>query len=437
MKKIAVLLFPGMNCEVETMRAVVRSGFYTSLIRWNQSPKILEKYDGVIFPGGFSFEDRGRSGLVSAKEPIINIVKKMANQGKPVLGICNGAQVLVESGLVPGFIENKIEMSLSRNKRISKEGEILGTGFYHNWVYIKNTSKKGRSAFNDFDENIILKMPVAHGEGRFIADKQVMDLLIKNSQNVFSYCDNAGKIIDIFPINPNGSLNNIAGVCNEHGNILAMMPHPERTNTSDVIFSSMHNWFENNKVFKVGKISKKTQKSDIKLSKKIVKKNYPIEFYISLKITDNTEKTIERALQKVLKNINLKLKRSIFWGIESNVKNLKKLAEQIAHSGEIFNENKENAICKVGNEYYKYHNKKFIKTSDYSFCSSFLAIEKEDFVGQEKYAKIRHHLHLNVNKISSGILWKVDFYNGKDLKEALEKSSIFANPIAGNIIEIK
>lgn len=430
MKKIAVVVFPGMNCEVESFRTLLRTGFAPEIILWNQDKNILKNFDGAMLPGGFSFEDRGRSGVVSAKEPIIEAMQEMADQGKPILGVCNGAQVLVEAGLVPRF-RKTTEMALARNKRISEEGEVLGTGFYHTWVYMKPTAPKGRSAFNNFDQDLIFHLPIAHGEGRFTGTSEFMTAIQENEMNVFTYCDEQGNIMENFPINPNGSTLNMAGLCNPEGNVLALMPHPERTMTCDAIFQSMHDWFTEKKVYVVKNIPEPVE---------IIEAEAPeneIEFFVSLKITDNIEKTMEKTLQKLTGDKSLRLERKVYWGIKANTDNLLLLAEKLACSGELFNENKENAFVRIGSDFYKMADGCLALVADGLPENSFLARENEDFIGQAKKEKINHHLEEEtISEIENGVLWTVKSDKNVDF-EQIRDTNLFQNPVAGSLVQIK
>lgn len=230
---IAVILFPGINCEEETLLAVKSAGMNGEIVRWNSNEN-LGKYNGYIIPGGFSYEDRIRAGVISAKDAIMLKIKEEAKRGKPVLGICNGAQVLVESGLIPG-LKDKVEMALAPNIN------PFVSGYYCTWVYIKNI---GSCIFNRlYKKNKVIAMPIAHGEGRFTTiDKSLLKELIKNNQIIFRYCDKNGNVKDEFPINPNGAMYNIAAISNKQGNVMAMMPHPERANfLRQVPFSRVKN----------------------------------------------------------------------------------------------------------------------------------------------------------------------------------------------------
>ncbi len=223
--RIAVIQYPGSNCEYETARAVRAAGMDAEIFRWNRDPDLLTEFDGYIIPGGFSYQDRVRAGAIAAKKDIVRTLIRQAMKGKPILGICNGAQVLVEAGLVPGIDEKPmVQMALSRNVTPGR------SGFYCEWVFVKVNKPPEPTAFDlAFDDNEIIPIPVAHGEGNFTTtDDEVRHAIMKNRQVLFQYCDSVGTVYADFPINPNGSFANAAGIINRAGNVLALMPHPER-----------------------------------------------------------------------------------------------------------------------------------------------------------------------------------------------------------------
>lgn len=224
--RIAVIMFPGNNCEEETARACIASGMAADILRWNTNAD-LGKYDGFILPGGWSYEDRIRAGVIASKDIVMNVVREEARKGKPVLGICNGAQVLIETGMIPG-VRNEVQMALAANIN------PFVSGFYCTWVNVKSCVDIRRSAFTKYTKkDEWMPIPVAHGEGRFTTkEKGLVEKLAENDQIVFRYCDKDGNIIDRFPVNPNGSLHNIAALCNPEGNVMAIMPHPERSSWS-------------------------------------------------------------------------------------------------------------------------------------------------------------------------------------------------------------
>ena len=197
---IAVIYFPGNNCEEESLRAVLAAGMDGKIVRWNER-KGIENYDGFVIPGGWAYEDRIRAGVIAAKDPVFNIIKKEAEKMKPVLGICNGAQALVECEMIPG-LQNKVEMALAPNKN------PFISGYYCTWIYVKSSQKKSRCAFTSFTEkDEVIPMPIAHGEGRYVTrNNELIDKLIKNNQIIFRYSTKDGKIEEKFPTNPNGAI---------------------------------------------------------------------------------------------------------------------------------------------------------------------------------------------------------------------------------------
>jgi len=199
MPKFAVIVFPGTNCDFETVSAIKKAGGKAERVWYKQG---LKDFDGVVLPGGFSYADYLRAGAISARAEIMEEVKALAGEGKPVLGICNGFQVLTESGLLSGALRpNKIPRFLCR------------------WIYLKVSDTQ--TAFTQFyEEGEVIRMPIAHAEGNYYADD------LSKVKIAFQYSDEKGNIVE--EANPNGSLLNIAGISNEKGNVLGMMPHPER-----------------------------------------------------------------------------------------------------------------------------------------------------------------------------------------------------------------
>jgi len=226
--RVALIQFPGSNCEWETKRAAEAAGISCNIFRWNRDPALLTEYDGYIIGGGFSYQDRVRSGVIAAKEPIVaTMFDQVTQQGKPVLGICNGAQVLVEAGLIPGLHPGQVEMALAPN--YADPAGRLGD-FCCRWVYLKHSCLPGRCALtSQMEADYIWPVPIAHAEGRFTTRTEgLIQELRANNQIVFQYCDAEGNIDESREVNPNGAMANIAGLCNPQGNVLAMMPHPER-----------------------------------------------------------------------------------------------------------------------------------------------------------------------------------------------------------------
>jgi phosphoribosylformylglycinamidine synthase len=221
--RIAVLQLPGVNSEHETVRALLDAGLGAEVVRWTR--RDLDAYDGFVLPGGFSFQDRVRAGAVAAREPALTAVAAAAEDGRPVLGICNGAQVLVEAGLVPDLRgKGRIEIGLGPNVMPGRRGYLC------TWAYAMPTPRGRQSAFGlEYAEDEIIPVLVAHGEGRFTTHDPDAEAALRSGEIVaFRYVGADGEPAAGFPMNPNGSLAAAAGVMNRAGNVLAFMPHPER-----------------------------------------------------------------------------------------------------------------------------------------------------------------------------------------------------------------
>jgi phosphoribosylformylglycinamidine synthase len=215
-----VVQFPGSNCEYETARALQPLGFDVGIVRWNR-PGELRDSRAIVLPGGFSFEDRVRAGAVAAKEKIMDAVVRRAADGAFVLGICNGAQILVESGLIPGWDPQRLDAALGANM---VEGRA---GYLSRWVFV--TASRGarkRCPWLGRIGELPVALPIAHAEGRFVFRSD--DLERVHEDDKLLYCKPDGSEADGYPLNPNGSNLDLAGLVNPEGNILAMMPHPER-----------------------------------------------------------------------------------------------------------------------------------------------------------------------------------------------------------------
>ncbi len=220
--RIAVIRFPGVNCEDETKRAVESQGMDCDILMWNGPRERLAEYDGYILPGGFTYQDRVRAGAIAAKDGIVDLLFDEAEAGKPIIGICNGAQILLESGMVPGITPGKVEMGLARNIMPDRDG------YYTRWTHLRIESDTScvTCVMTNHD---VTSIPTAHAEGRFVTiDEGLIDRLFENGQVVMTYSGVKGEAEPAFPLNPNGSTRGIAAVSNPSGNVVAMMPHPER-----------------------------------------------------------------------------------------------------------------------------------------------------------------------------------------------------------------
>jgi phosphoribosylformylglycinamidine synthase subunit PurQ / glutaminase len=206
--KFAVIVFPGSNCDVDMFHAIKDELGEQVEYVWHDSEN-LDEFDGILLPGGFSYGDYLRSGAIARFSNVMKEVVKAAEAGKPVLGVCNGFQILLEAGLLPGAMKRNESLSF-----ICKQSELK---VENNQTMFTSEYVKGQT----------ITIPIAHGEGNYYCDQETLAKLKANNQIVFTY----------YGENPNGSLENIAGIMNEKGNVLGMMPHPERA-VDDLLGSS-------------------------------------------------------------------------------------------------------------------------------------------------------------------------------------------------------
>jgi len=202
--KVGVVVFPGSNCDRDMFHVLTDVFNLNAQYFWHEKG-LPKNIDAIVLPGGFSYGDRLRAGIIAAHSPIIKDVQKMAKKGIPILGVCNGFQILVESGLLPGV--------LLKNNSLN---------FMCEWTNLIVENNKTPFT-NQFQLNQKIPIPIANGEGRYFVDGATLKKLKKNNQIVFRY----DKIV-------NGSSDRIAGVCNEDGNVVGMMPHPERAVESEI-----------------------------------------------------------------------------------------------------------------------------------------------------------------------------------------------------------
>lgn len=211
--KFGVVTFPGSNCD-EDMVYVLETLMGQEVERLWHKDTDLKGVDFVVLPGGFSYGDYLRSGAIAKLSPIMTEVIKHANKGGYVLGVCNGFQILTESGLLEGaLLHNNNQRFICKN------------------IYLK-PANNASPITKGLNLDKAYKIPIAHGEGRYYASDDVIEKLTKNNQILFNYCTEEAEVTD--EVNPNGSINNIAGICNEGRNVFGMMPHPERASDMEL-----------------------------------------------------------------------------------------------------------------------------------------------------------------------------------------------------------
>ena len=414
---IAIIQFPGSNTERETLMACRRVGLNPVEFLWNEAQENLSEFGGFVIVGGFSYEDRSRSGVIASLDPIMKQIKMEAAKGKPVLGICNGAQILVESGLVPGLKDHRVGMALTDNKRV-QGGHVVGVGYYNTWVKLKMSAPFNRCAFTrHLKTGGWINVPLAHGEGRFIIPDELLKKMITNDQTVFRYCDDGGKIVDEFPTNPNGSMHNLAAVCNAQGNVMAMMPHPERTENGDAIFSSIKEFIE------IG-----NPVSDYTLS--FDRPHYKVanyetngdstEWVIDMIITDNEAASVHNALDHL--GYNVSISRQTHWEIKTHG-DRKSILQKIDESGELYNSNKEFISKAIAKEN----------------TTSFMVRQKEDMIGRSKLETLTNRLEIGgIANLNRGVIWNVTVNSGNlnDVLSGVLNTHLFFNPLSHDCYRI-
>ena len=213
--KFGIIVFPGSNCDRDMQHALQDDLKQEVIMLWHKDRDLsmFDTDDCIVLPGGFSYGDYLRCGALARFSPMMEQVINFANRGGKVLGVCNGFQILCESGLLPGvLLQNDHQQFVCKN------------------VYIKSEDR--RNIIGDNVGEKVLKIPVAHGEGRYHADAETMAILKANNQIVFRYCNEKGEIH--LHSNPNGATDNIAGICNKERNVYGMMPHPERATSEEL-----------------------------------------------------------------------------------------------------------------------------------------------------------------------------------------------------------
>ncbi|MDX1900537.1 MAG: phosphoribosylformylglycinamidine synthase I [Gammaproteobacteria bacterium] len=410
MIRIAIIQFPGSNCERETAMAVRRAGMEPVDFLWNASPQKLADLDGFVIVGGFSYEDRSRAGIIAAMDPVMQMIRTQSELGKPVLGICNGAQILVETGLVPGLPNHQPAVALTDNWRV-KNGIVMGTGFYNAWVHMRLAD---RFQFNAFTRRLttkdILHIPVAHAEGRFLIPPALLLEMRAQGMGVFQYCNASGEISDEFPVNPNGSVDNIAAITNRAGNVMAMMPHPERTSFGDPIFESMRDYIASGEIQKVGPLHYQPRYPDVK-NFQLAKNQH--EMIIGLSVTDNQAVSVENALRK--SGIPAIVKRYTHWAISCDSP---ETFNTLKNSDILFNPRKEYLVTSFAST-------SSLRVSEASELGNlfFLIRAKNDLQGFEQ----QKHLS-GIEAMHHGVLWHLE--TEPQYRDVIIDSHILFNPVA-------
>lgn len=416
MNRIAIILFPGTNCETETMRSLRNAGLAPEYVRWNERERVGQ-FDGYVLPGGFAYEDRGRAGIIAAQDPIMKLIKAEAEKGKPVIGICNGCQVLVETGLVPGLDNTALAGAVAMNTRV-KSSRIIGTGFYHDTIYIKSVVPQGRSCVTmTIPEQTVIPATVANGEGRFIFPTELLLELEQHNQILFKYCTAEGIVLNEFPTTPNGATWGIAGMCNRAGNVVAYMPHPERFDTGVPLFNSLRDYLSAPSTVQPYPINWQPKPDTVEQYH--VPDNVT-QVFVDLKITDNAAKTVELTLQH--EGYTVTVKRKTHWEIwHKPVKDQTAFLQKLLQTGELLNTNKESFAT-------EYH----VPTDAVTFLTRY----SDDYEGKAVATTLHDRFEITpVENIRKGVLWELyipepDATKRNAIASSILQTHILYNPYA-------
>ncbi len=423
MYNIAIIQFPGTNCEYESARIVKKTDMEPEFFRWNKNREELRNYDGYFIPGGFSYEDRVRSGAIAAHDPLMEVVAEEAAKGKPVIGICNGAQILVEAGMIPGLNTNHIGASLAWNEK----------GYLNIYVNIKNDAQEGRSVFNNFATDWHFRLPIAHGEGRYVIPKKLLQQLIDNGQTVFRYCNDKGEVVNEYPVNPNGAVYNLAGVCNPAGNILALMPHPERTEEGIALFESMKKYLDSRLQAPCSIQDLEYDTPNLKLEEYDTPEN-TMELLVDLIITDNEAQTLQIALEELgLSGVKVRRFSHFEIGLIDGVDRAV-LADDLIKSGELLNTNKEIPYVDDRSPLTP-HPSPLEGEGNNSDWHTILVRYQDDFDGMGRLHTLQNRLGVkDINAIKKGVVWQIECSEEKWQK--ILDSHILFNPYSQTVFNI-
>ncbi len=413
MIRFAVISFPGTTGETESVRAFQRNGMEAEVVLWNDSGMLkgsrLDEFDGYCLAGGMSYGDRGRAGVIAAHHPIVEVIRKEAANGKVVLGIGNGAQILVESGLIPGYDDHSVACAVS-----SAGSDVeLQDG----WRALRNMAPENRSAFNQFTG--VLHLSLGQDGGRFVfGDPKVLEDIKGNGQIVLRY-GNLGRGIISGPQGPES----IAALCNPAGNVLAILPHPEcdPKGGGDPLFESIRKWIKTSSKADYPSLGFYQGAEGIKPLEVA-----DLEFIVRPMAVDRERITVEGALRA--KGIRKGLKRYSYWsaklrpgmgGIEA--------AEKIIKLGLVANLNRDWVYVRIGGRAYQCTEAGRLRPVDLDSAGWLVVVERENNIGIAKGKELGRNGADFLEGMTYGVLWEVENADEQVIYEII-RTKILYNP---------
>lgn len=412
MIRFAVIVFPGTTGENEATRAFRQNGMEAETVLWNDTGMLKgsrsDDFEGYCLAGGMSFGDRGRGGVIAAQQPIMEVIRKEAAKGKVVLGIGNGAEILVESGLIPGYDNGAI---------VSAVVDGFDAGSSGSWCSLRSVAPKNRSAFSRFAGG--LRLVNSHPPKRFVfGDAGVLEAVRKNSQIVFRFGEQGGKIAS-----DSLDAESIAALCNPAGNILAILPHPEQDpqGGGSPIFKSVREWIEARSMAGYPGLGSYKGVEAIKPFE-----SADIEFIVRPKSIDSEKQTVEAALGE--KGFKANLKRYTYWSLKLKPSvNGIEVAEKVLGSGELANLNKDWVYVRTGGKSYQYTEGDGLQAMELSIVGWLVVCEKGNPIGKAKGDEVRERCGISLESILNGILWEVENADEQAIYDII-RTKILYNP---------
>lgn len=425
MIRFAVLAFPGSRPESETVRAFSRNVMEAEEFSWDDPLLLdggrLEDFDGYCLVGKWNGESGDRSSAIAARDPVMEKVKREASKGKVVMGIGRGAEILVESGLIPGYDNLELACAVVWTG-LPQEGKGAEAGLRDRGVHLKNIAPKNRSAFNAVAG--LLELPFGHGEGQFVfGNPATLKALRGNGQILFQYCDGNGKGKPSVPLLPGGSTEAIAALCNPAGNVMAIISHPGRDplGGGDAIFTSIREWIEGG--YKAGhkSLGKLQTPEDIRPFEPA-----DVEFLVRRKRADALERAVEGALREGGFGIGLTRydywKVNLFLGMDPGG-----VAIQILQSGVIADLGKCWVTVRIGKAVFSYSGEKGLHPIEANSERWLVVRDRFDAVGERKAEEIRKQVRKEIESVGYGVLWDVEKADEKALYGII-RTKILYNP---------
>lgn len=402
--RVAIIQFPGATGIRELKQALSRVGMEPVDIFWNDALYKLQKCVAFIVVGGETSQGSFHLSVIAAHSLMMKAVKKVAAEGKLVFGVGVGAQILLEAGLI---LEKSQQIALTENKRVYFD-RIVGNGFCCAETYIRLHPKAKSPIFTlSISPTAIFRLPLMQTEGRFVMSEVLANFLQDEGLVVFQYCDVTGNVVDDFPVNPNASAKNIAAISNYAGNVLAIVPRPERSSQGDGIFSAMRDFIEEKESLRAGVMPAFSEKN----TEKHINNSAGHELFFESLWLDQETSLIQHWFQK--QDLHVKIKRYFYWNIVCSDGVLQKIERtQVLMGPQKSLPVEKNKIFKANQQ-------------------ALLVQPKDDVKGAQKKQLLTNHFEVDgIKSMQSGIVWLFATQDVAVIEKALSLNFIFNSAIS-------